>query len=247
MSAILSMHSNIDAERFFLGSILLDDSHFAQAMLKAEDFSLEKHRLIYRRMGEIVARGETVDSVGLAHELRSHGELESCDGLSYLASLTDGLPQIPSLNGYTRLIREAATLRQIAFAGQNLSNAAMKPGADSATLLKSASTQFLSLAASQPSGEMENPHEILRAEIERTGIDTFFSGGTKGIETPVSWLNETILGLQNGDLIIIGARPSVGKTALAMQMAHKAAVDGHRCIFFSLEVGKAGPVASDCM
>ena len=85
---------------------------------------------------------------------------------------------------------------------------------------------------------MENPHDILCAEIERAGIDSFFNGGAKGIETPIPWLNETILGLQKGDLIVIGARPSVGKTALAMQMAHKAAVDGHRCIFFSMEMGK---------
>ena len=91
-------------------------------------------------MGEIIARGETVDGVALAHELRRHSELESCDGLSYLASLTDGLPQIPNLDGYTRIIREAATLRQIAFAGQNLSTAAMQPGADPAALLKLAST-----------------------------------------------------------------------------------------------------------
>ena len=89
--------TNTDAERFVLGSILLDDSFYIQAAgtLEAGDFSLEKHRRIFQRMGELQDRGEKIDRITVANELMKFNELEACDGLSYLVSLDDGLPQIP--------------------------------------------------------------------------------------------------------------------------------------------------------
>jgi replicative DNA helicase len=238
MSTTPTMPECIDAERFLLGSILLDDSHFGSTQIAAEHFSLEKHRRIYRRMREISARGERIDRFTVATELRKFQELDLCDGLSYLVSLDDGLPTIPNLDGYERLIRETHALRMIAYAGTSLARMAMQPGADPAALLKSAGSQFLALAESHKEEELQSAHQILTAELDRAGCDAFFSGGAKGIETPIPWLNETIVGLQKGDLIILGARPSIGKTALAMQMAHHAALNGHGCIFFSLEMGK---------
>src|SRR5438094_10587031 len=85
--------ANLDAERFVLGSILLDDSYFIQVAgaLQADDFSLEKHRRIFARMTEIHDRGERIDRVTLANELMTRNQLEACDGLSYLISLDDGL------------------------------------------------------------------------------------------------------------------------------------------------------------
>src|SRR5215467_5492807 len=90
--------TNLDAERFVLGSILLDDALYIQAAgtLEPDDFSLEKHRRIFKRMGELQERGERIDRITVANELMKFGELESCDGLSYLVSLDDGLPQIPN-------------------------------------------------------------------------------------------------------------------------------------------------------
>src|SRR5262249_36420952 len=86
--------ANLDAERFVLGSILVDDSYFIQAAgaLETEGSSRERHRRIFARMGEIHGRGERIDRITLANELLSRGQLEACDGLSYLVSLDDGLP-----------------------------------------------------------------------------------------------------------------------------------------------------------
>src|SRR5207253_2558970 len=115
---------NLDAERFVLGSILLDDTLYIQAagMLEPDDFSLEKHRRIFRRMGELRERGETVDRITLANELMRFGELEACDGLTYLVSLDDGLPQIPNLDSYIRIVKDKSILRRIIFASQHLMN-----------------------------------------------------------------------------------------------------------------------------
>ena len=87
-----------------LGSILLDDTLYIQAAgtLEPDDFSLEKHRRIFRRMGDLHERGEKIDRITVANELMKFNELEACDGLSYLVSLDDGLPQIPNLDSYVR-------------------------------------------------------------------------------------------------------------------------------------------------
>src|SRR4029077_10596840 len=119
--------SNLDAERFVLGSILIDDSQFIQVagILEADDFSLEKHRRIFHRMAQLSERGERVDRVTLANELLRYNELESVDGLSYLVSLDDGLPHISNLDSYVKIVRDKSTLRRIAVASNQLMNRAL--------------------------------------------------------------------------------------------------------------------------
>jgi hypothetical protein len=108
--------SNLDAERFVLGSILLDsEKHLpaVRAALEPIDFSLEKHRRIYRRILELDQRGEKVDRVTVAEELKRHRELASVDGLSYLVSLDDGLPQIPNIDSYIAIVKDKAVSRRV--------------------------------------------------------------------------------------------------------------------------------------
>src|SRR5689334_20795497 len=104
--------ANLDAERFVLGSILMDDASFIAiaGTLQAEDFSLEKHRRIYSRMTELFDRGERIDRVTLANELMKHNQLEAVDGLSYLVSLDDGLPAISNLDSYVRIVKDKSVL-----------------------------------------------------------------------------------------------------------------------------------------
>src|SRR5579883_2102358 len=94
--------ANLDAERFVLGSILVDDTSFIQVAgnLEADDFSLEKHRRIFLRMSELYERGERIDRVTVANELMKQNQLESIDGLGYLVSLDDGLPTLANLDSY---------------------------------------------------------------------------------------------------------------------------------------------------
>src|SRR5438067_9275365 len=116
--------ANVDAERFVLGSVLLDDSHFIDVAgtIASDDFCLEKHRRIYARMMELHGRGERIDRVTVANELIRYNELESCDGLTYLVSLDDGLPRISNLESYIRIIRDKSVLRRIIAASQQLMN-----------------------------------------------------------------------------------------------------------------------------
>ena len=110
--------ASLDAERFVLGSILLDDTLFVEvaSSLEAEDFSLEKHRRIFLRMGELHSRGERIDRLTVAEELMKHGQLEACDGIGYLVSLDDGLPQIRNVDSYVRIVKDKSLLRRVIYA-----------------------------------------------------------------------------------------------------------------------------------
>src|SRR5262245_16970899 len=104
--------ANLDAERFVLGAILMDETYYVQVAgrLEPADFSLEKHRRIFLRMGEVHERGERIDRVTVANELMRHSQLESCDGLTYLVSLDDGLPQVFNIENYVRIVKDRSTL-----------------------------------------------------------------------------------------------------------------------------------------
>ena len=114
--------ANLDAERFVLGAILNDSSCFVQiaGTLDIDDFSLEKHRRIYLRMLDLNGRGEAIDRVTVANELMKYGQLESCDGLTYLVELDTRLAAIFWLASYLRLVKHKSILRRIIFTSQKL-------------------------------------------------------------------------------------------------------------------------------
>ena len=141
--------ANIDAEKFILGSVLLDDSRFGEIAggLREDDFALEKHRRIFARMSELHTRGEPIDRVTLANELLRYDELESVDGVTYLVSLDDGLPQIAHLDSYVRIVRDKASLRRIAIASQHLMTRALLAEAAPADILKDTESVLAALGA----------------------------------------------------------------------------------------------------
>jgi replicative DNA helicase len=226
---------NLDAERFVLGSILLDDSQFIQAVgIEPDDFSLEKHRRIFRRMAELGARGERIDRITVANELLRHGELESCDGLSYLVSLDDGLPKIFNLDSYARIVKDKALLRRIIFTSQHQINRCLTAAEDPEEILAGAQESLLKLAdQSYRREDMRSPAEIIEAN---GGIETFLQAPPPGVQTPYSTLNKITFGLQPGELIILGGRPSTGKTTVALQIVHHAVTHGVGSMLFSLEM-----------
>jgi replicative DNA helicase len=231
--------TNLDAERFVLGSILMDDAVYIQAagMLQPDDFSLEKHRRIFVRMGDLHTRGEKIDRVTLANELLRHAELESCDGISYLVSLDDGLPHIYNLESYFRIVKDKSVLRKIIFTSQNLINRAMVAEEDPDAILANAEETLLKLGESRVQAGLATPREVI-ARYEG-GVNAFLdpSRRVKGISTGFTKFDEYTGGLHPGELVILAARPSMGKTALALNMAqHVATRLGKTVAIFSLEM-----------
>jgi hypothetical protein len=116
--------ASLDCERFVLGSVMLNDGLFAEvaAMLPAEAFSMEKHRRIFTRMTELAKRDERIDRLTVANELIVQGQIESIDGMGYLVSLDEGIPELPNIESYTRIIREKYDKRRAIFACQRAIN-----------------------------------------------------------------------------------------------------------------------------
>jgi len=233
--------TNVDAERFVLGSILLDDAFYIQAAgtLEAGDFSLEKHRRIFKRMGDLHERGERIDRITVANELMKFNELESCDGLSYLVSLDDGLPQMPNVDSYVKLVKDAAVLRSIIFAAQHMMNRAAMAEEAPEEILAGAEETLLKLGEAQVKTGLLKPDQILQAY--EGGISAFLdpSKRIKGISTGFIKLDEITSGLHGGDLFILAGRPSMGKTAFALNIAqHVAMRMKQTAAVFSLEMSK---------
>src|SRR5664279_4568503 len=233
--------TNVDAERFVLGSILLDDSFYVQAAgtLEGDDFSLEKHRRIFKRMGELYERGEKIDRITIANELMKFSELEACDGLGYLVSLDDGLPQISNIDSYVRIVKDKSLLRRIIFASQHMMNRCLMGEEEPDQILAGAEETLLKLGEARVQAGLQQSGSIL--QNYEGGLTAFLdpSKRIKGISTGFAKFDEYTGGLHGGDLIIIAARPSMGKTALALNIAQHVALKlKQTAAVFSLEMSK---------
>ncbi len=234
---------NLDAERFVLGGIISSDTAFLQAAgtISADDFSLEKHKRIFLRMSELHERGDKIDRVTLANELMKHGQLQSVDGLSYLVSLDDGLPQLYNLESYVGIVKEKSLLRRIITVSQDTINRAMASDEDPLQILGAAEDAFMKLGDVQSKNALANTAQII-TEYEG-GINAFLdtSKRIKGIGTGFLKFDEMTGGLREGELIILAARPAMGKTALALNIAQHVAMNPKSpkaVAVFSLEMSK---------
>jgi len=234
---------NLDAERFVLGAILMDDALYIQVAgsLEADDFSLEKHRRIFLRMGELYERGERIDRVTVANELMKQNQLESVDGISYLVSLDEGLPVLTNLESYVRIVKDKATLRRIIFTSQALIDRCILAEEEPDQILASAEESLIKLGDARTQDALVSPKQIL--DGFEGGINAFLdpSKRIKGLSTGFLKLDEMTGGLHEGELVILAARPSMGKTALALNVAQHVAMrpgENQTVAMFSLEMSR---------
>lgn len=235
-----SLPASSDAEKFVLGSILLDEHLYAQAAaeLVPEDFALDKHRRIFNRMGELFEWEEHIDRITIANELLKHNELEACDGLSYIVSLDDGIPQIPNIDSYVRIVKSKSTLRRLMAVGESLVNRARLQDETPEAIVTSLEEQLLNLAP-RSRIEASTPEDILANYPG--GISQFMNPALRppGLATGFCDIDRMTCGMHGGDLIIVGGRPSMGKTAWATNVAtHVAVRCRQRVVIFSLEMSK---------
>ncbi|HYM12452.1 MAG TPA: replicative DNA helicase [Bryobacterales bacterium] len=231
--------ANVEAEQFVLGSILLSDVLFAQVAgaLDADDFVLEKHRRIFARMLELHTRSEKIEYLTLANELMKHGQLESCDGVAYLSALTEGLPRLENIDSYVRIVKDRSLLRRLIYTSQSIMGNCLEAGEEVDEILAKAEDMILKVGDSRIRGGLASPRQIV--ETFPGGVNTFLdpSKRLRGLTTGFTKLDEMTTGLQPSELCVIAARPSMGKTALALNIAQHAAVKLAKTVaVFSLEM-----------
>lgn len=233
--------SNLDAERFVLGSILLEPEAYitVAGLLDESDFSLEANRRIYTRMRDLFERGQQIDRVTLADELMKQGQLESVGGLSYLVSLDEGLPQIFNIESYIKIVRSKSMLRRIILNSQQVIDRCFIAQDEPEDILADAEQTLLKISSSNARDSLMNTGQI----IEQVGMDTLLdpSARIKGVSTGIYKLDEMTGGFRGGELIILAARPAMGKTALALNIGQHIATNPKNpktVAVFSLEMSK---------
>ncbi|MBY0504755.1 MAG: replicative DNA helicase [Bryobacteraceae bacterium] len=235
--------ANLDAERFVLGSILLEPMAFigVAGLLESADFSLEANRRIFERMGELYERGDKIDRVTLADELIKKNQLESVGGLTYLISLDDGLPQIFNLDSYVKIVKDKSLLRKIILSAQKVMDHAFLAEDEPSAILSEAEEGLLKLSEGRNRFSLQKPGQIID-EFEG-GLNSFLDPTKRrhGISTGFLKLDEMTGGFREGELIILAARPAMGKTALALNMGTYIAThpkNPQTVAVFSLEMSK---------
>ncbi|HVJ08803.1 MAG TPA: replicative DNA helicase [Acidisarcina sp.] len=233
--------ANLDAERSILGAILLDNLAYNEAAerLRVEDFSLDSHRRIFARMAELIDAGRAVDIVTLTDELSRRKEVESIGGVAYLASLTEGLPRRLSIEEYVRIVKDKSLLRQLMGICTDSITRAADQSEEALEVLNAAESSLLEVTERGITSGFAGIPEIVRDSFGT--IDNLYKQGREitGLETHYKDFDRMTSGLQKSELIIIAARPSMGKTAWAINIAQNCAVkSGHVVAIFSLEMSK---------
>ena len=233
--------ASLDAERTILGAILLDNHAYSDAAssLHAEDFALTAHQRVFARMGELIDRNHVVDIVTLSEELSRRKEIESVGGVAWIASLTEGLPRRLAIDEYVRIVKDKSLLRQlIQICSLSITRAADQ-SEDAIEVLNAAETSLLEVTEKGITRGFSSISEVVAGSFRN--IDNLYKEGKEvtGLATHFDEFDRMTSGLQKSELVIIAARPSMGKTALAINIAQNAAIQGGKTVaVFSLEMSK---------
>jgi replicative DNA helicase len=236
-----TLPANVEAERSILGAILLDNLSYNQAAehLKPEDFSLDSHRRIYTRMVDLAESSRPIDMITLVEELDRRKELEAIGDVGYVSGLLDGVPDRPSIEHYIKIVRDKALLRGLI----HVANAAIARASDQSDLaeevLNDAEAAIMQLSEKRIGRGFLGVQEIVKESFG--SVDALLQRGQRitGLATHYADLDEMTSGLQRADLVIIAGRPSMGKTAFAMNIAENAAIEDQKVVgMFSLEMSR---------
>jgi replicative DNA helicase len=231
---------NLEAESSVLGGILLENDGINVVLesLRAEDFYRESHRKIFRAMIELSDRSEPVDIITLSEVLKNRGELEAVGGSAYLASLNDFVPTAANISYYARIVREKSILRYLINAATDIATKGFEGQGNVEELLDSAEKAIFDITEQRIKGSFVKVGDMMKDSIKM--VEKLFERKTMitGVPTGFKDLDTKTAGLQPADLIIVAARPGMGKTAFSLNIASHAAFAGHGVAIFSLEMAK---------
>ncbi|HET7710837.1 MAG TPA: replicative DNA helicase [Thermoanaerobaculia bacterium] len=241
-----------DAERAVLGSILLNNDAFYRVIgiADTEDFFRDAHRTIFSAMRRLADQSRAIDLLTLKDDLAKRGELDKVGGSAYVSSLVDGIPDIANVERYARIVREKSTLRRLIVMGNSVMRAALDAPSEPTEVLNIAEKSLYDIAEGNIEKGFVQLDRITRQNM--SAIEQLHEAGKliTGIPTGYDRFNEFTSGFQKQDLIIIAARPSMGKTSFMMNIAESIAIparDGqprspsqrlHSVGVFSLEMSK---------
>lgn len=232
---------NMEAEQACLGSMLLDKEAIEVALdiLTSEDFYSERHRTIFNTLIELYNRSIPVDLVTLTEHLKGSGELEKAGGVVYLNTLLDEVPTSANIEYYAKIVEQKSLLRKLIRASSSIISLSFAPDRDAYEIVDQAEKLIFDVTERQGVRGYFPVGEVIKDSI--TAIEKLFHRGDNytGLPTGYKEMDDLTSGFQNSEFIVIAARPSVGKTAFALNIAQNVAINQHKKVaLFSLEMSK---------
>jgi replicative DNA helicase len=230
-----------EAEQAVLGAMLLDQDAALKTAELLDDtmFYRESHRLLYRAMTALAERGDVIDPVTLRDELEKRGDLDRAGGMEYLGALIDVVPTAANVEYHARIVRDKALLRRLIEAGTSIVQEAFEARGLPAEVLDNAEHRIFQVAQMRRSEEFTRLKELIWPTMERIEQLQSGKGAVTGVPTGFVDLDRLTAGFQRADLVIVAARPSMGKTALMLNVVQHAAIEHNIGVgFFSLEMSK---------
>jgi len=231
--------NNIDSERALLGSIMLrpEAIHEIMEIIRADAFYSEKHRIIFQSMGELFEKNEPIDLLTLSARLTEKNQLEQISGTGYLTELVNLVPSSANAEHYAEIVQKKYIMRQLIEASEHISMLGYEEAEDISTLLDLAEKKIYEVTQGKTSNKFIELKDILGEAWERLDKLHKSKDVLRGIPTGFRDLDAKLSGLQKSDLIILAARPSMGKTSLALDIARQAAIKHNVPVaIFSLEM-----------
>ncbi|QNH55424.1 replicative DNA helicase [Selenomonas timonae] len=229
---------NIEAELSVLGAMMLKKEAVTQAieLLRSDEFYRQAHRVVFEAMESLVREGEPVDIVTVTESLRKSGLLEQVGGITFLANLTNSVPSTANLAHYAKIVKEKAILRSLIDVSTEIAGMAYEGSEDIAVQLDGAEQKILAIAGGRTTGTFTPIKDVVFDAVDRVNQLAQSKGGITGLSTGLATLDSVTRGLQKSDLIIVAARPAMGKTAFVLNLATHVALQGGTVAFFSLEM-----------
>jgi len=231
--------NSIEAEACVLGAMILDANTIDTVIhiTQSEDFFRPSHRIIYETLCQMHDSGKPIDLVALNEELGRKNLLDSVGGIEYLTALVEGVPSTANVEYYARTVRDKALLRNLIAVNQQIIQQAYEAREEAADILDQAEYSIFQIASRQIGDNAQSLESLLQQTFET--LQSADGSTITGVATGYYKLDEMTAGFQNGDMIVIAGRPSMGKTALALNMCEYMAVEDKRpVLLFSLEMAK---------
>ncbi len=232
---------NIEAEQSVLGAMMLDTEAVAKVeeMLLPQDFYREAHKVVYKAILELTEKNEAVDIVTVTEVLRRESKLEDVGGISYITYLANTIPTAANVVYHARIVEEKSLLRKLVTAATEIAGMGYEANEDVLAILDQAEKKVMSVAKHRTGQDFSPIKEIVHDAFGR--IEKLYEtrGGITGLATGFKDFDRLTAGLQPSDLILLAARPSMGKTALVLNIAQNIAIREKKAVaFFSLEMSK---------
>ena len=230
---------DMDAEQSILSAIFInnDSLHDIIAILSPEDFYKGSHQKIYQAVIDLAVKGEPADLITIVNRLKEKGELESIGGASYLVAVSDAAPVAVNAVHYANIIKGKSSLRQLISAASGIIQKCLKDQGDFEDIIDFAESSIFNISSKKTNSGFKTLGELINLNIDKLEDQQGKAGGLSGLSTGYPRLNKITSGLQKSDLIILAARPSMGKTAFALNIARNVALHERKPVaVFSLEM-----------